>query len=193
MKKILKTVVISAFLGFTVPSVAVQVNCNSVTFSDVGRTDITATTAVSTVILDALGYDAEVKLLSVPVTYASVAKGDVDVFLGNWMPTMEGDIAAYRDADSVDTVRENLEGAKSTLATNAKGAAAGLTHFADIAKFRQQLDGKIFGIEPGNDGNQLILDMINGNAFGLVRFDVFETSEQGMLALTGLAFRLCGH
>ena len=182
MKKILKTVVISAFLGFTVPSVAVQANCNTVTFSDVGWTDITATTAVSTVILDALGYDTGIKLLSVPVTYASLAKGDVDVFLGNWMPTMEGDIAAYRDAGSVDTVRKNLEGAKYTLATNAKGAAAGLTHFADIAKFRNGLDAKIYGIEPGNDGNRLILDMINGNAFGLVGFDVVESSEQGMLA-----------
>lgn len=55
------------------------------------------------------------------------------MFLGNWMPTMEGDIAAYRDAGSVDTVRENLEGAKYTLATNAKGVAAGLTHFADTS------------------------------------------------------------
>ena len=66
-----------------------------------------------------------------------------------------GDIAAYRDAGSVDTVRENLEGAKYTLATNAKNAAAGLMHLADIAKFRNELDGKIYGIEPGNDGNRL--------------------------------------
>lgn len=69
--------------------------------------------------------------------------------------SMEGDIAAYRDAGSVDTVRENLEGAKYTLATNAKNAAAGLTHFADIAKFRNELDAKIYGIEPGNDGSWL--------------------------------------
>ena len=68
---------------------------------------------------------------------------------------MEGDIAAYRDAGSVDTVREKLEGAKYTLATNAKNAAAGLTHFADIAKFRNELDVKIYGIEPGNDGSRL--------------------------------------
>jgi glycine betaine/proline transport system substrate-binding protein len=66
-----------------------------------------------------------------------------------------GDIAAYRDAGSVDTVRENLEGAKYTIATNAKNAAAGLMHFADIAKFRNELDAKIYGIEPGNDGNRL--------------------------------------
>ena len=68
---------------------------------------------------------------------------------------MEGDIAAYRDAGSVDTVRENLEGAKYTIATNAKNAAAGLMHFADIAKFRNELNAKIYGIEPGNDGSRL--------------------------------------
>jgi glycine betaine/proline transport system substrate-binding protein len=68
---------------------------------------------------------------------------------------MEGDIAAYRDAGSVDTVRENLEGAKYTIATNAKNAAAGLMHFADIAKFRNELNAKIYGIEPGNEGNRL--------------------------------------
>jgi glycine betaine/proline transport system substrate-binding protein len=66
-----------------------------------------------------------------------------------------GDIAAYRDAGSVDTVRENLEGAKYTIATNTKNAATGLMHFVDIAKFRNELDAKIYGIEPGNDGNRL--------------------------------------
>jgi glycine betaine/proline transport system substrate-binding protein len=65
------------------------------------------------------------------------------------------DIAAYRDAGNVDTVRENLEGAKYTLANNAKNAAARLKHFADIAKFRNELDAKIYGIEPANDGSRL--------------------------------------
>lgn len=69
--------------------------------------------------------------------------------------SMEEDIAAHRYAGSVDTVRENLEGAKYTLAINAKNAAAGLTHFADIAKFKNGLDAKIYGIEPGNDGSWL--------------------------------------
>lgn len=91
---------------------AVAADCDSVTFSDVGWTDITATTAATTVVLDALGYDTDIKVLSVPVTYTALAEGDVDVFLGNWMPTMEADIAPYRDAGTVDTVRANLEGAK---------------------------------------------------------------------------------
>ncbi|MFP7672537.1 choline ABC transporter substrate-binding protein [Marivita sp. S0852] len=157
-------------------------NCDSVTFSDVGWTDITATTAATTVVLDALGYDTDIKLLSVPVTYTALAEGDVDVFLGNWMPTMEADIAPYREAGTVDIVRANLEGAKYTLAVNKAGADLGITSFADIATHRDALDGEIYGIEPGNDGNRLIIDMIAANAFDLDGFEVVESSEQGMLA-----------
>jgi glycine betaine/proline transport system substrate-binding protein len=100
------------------------------------------------------------------------------------MPTMEADIAPYREAGTVDTVRANLEGAKYTLATNAAGAALGIADFADIAGAADALDAQIYGIEPGNDGNRLIMDMIADNAFGLgdAEFEVVESSEQGMLA-----------
>jgi glycine betaine/proline transport system substrate-binding protein len=157
-------------------------DCDTVTFSDVGWTDITATTAATTVVLEALGYDTDIKVLSVPVTYISLAEGDVDVFLGNWMPTMEADLAPYREAGTVDTVRANLEGAKYTLAVNKAAADMGIATFADIAANADALDGKIYGIEPGNDGNRLIMDMIAADAFGLSDFEVVESSEQGMLA-----------
>ncbi|MCB1330270.1 MAG: choline ABC transporter substrate-binding protein [Maritimibacter sp.] len=156
--------------------------CETVTFSDVGWTDITATTAATTTVLEALGYDTDIKVLSVPVTYTSLAEGDVDVFLGNWMPTMEADIASYREAGTVDTVRENLEGAKYTLAVNKAAMDLGIADFADIAAQKDALDGKIYGIEPGNDGNRLIMDMIAEGAFGLDGFEVVESSEAGMLA-----------
>ncbi len=157
-------------------------DCSTVRFSDVGWTDITATTAITTTVLEALGYTTQTLVLSVPVTYTSMANGDIDVFLGNWMPTMEADIAPYRDAGTVDTVRMNLTGAKYTLAVNQAAADLGITSFADIAAHRDALGGQIYGIEPGNDGNRLILDMIAGDAFGLQGFQVVESSEQGMLA-----------
>jgi len=164
--------------------------CKTVRFSDVGWTDITATTAATSEVLMALGYEPEAKVLSVPVTYASLKNKDIDVFLGNWMPTMEGDIAAYRDDGSVETLpTPNLEGAKYTLATNAMGAKAGIKDYADIAKHKDLLDGKIYGIEPGNDGNRLIQGMIDNDTFGLKGFEVVESSEQGMLAQVARAKR----
>lgn len=164
--------------------------CKTVRFSDVGWTDITATTAATSEVLTALGYEPEAKVLSVPVTYASLKNKDIDVFLGNWMPTMEGDIAKYREDGSVEVLATpNLEGAKYTLATNAKGAEAGIKNFADIAKNADLLDKKIYGIEPGNDGNRLIQQMIDDNAFGLKGWEVVESSEQGMLAQAARAKR----
>ena len=178
----LRSTLLAATAVASLLSPAFAEGCDKVIFSDVGWTDITATTAATTLILEALGYDTETKLLSVPVTYTGLAEGDIDVFLGNWMPTMEADLAPFRDAGKVETVRTNLEGAKYTLATNEAGAALGIKDFADIAKNADALESRIYGIEPGNDGNRLILSMVEGDAFGLKSFEVVESSEQGMLA-----------
>ncbi len=178
----LRSTLLASAVTFALAGSAFAAGCDKVTFSDVGWTDITATTATASIVLQALGYETETKLLSVPVTYTGLAGGDVDVFLGNWMPTMEGDIAPYRDAKTVDTVAENLKGTEYTLATNAAGAALGIKSFADIAAHKDELEGKIYGIEPGNDGNRLILDRIKANDFGLGGFELVESSEQGMLA-----------
>ena len=157
-------------------------SCKAVRFSDVGWTDITATTALTSVVLEALGYEPTADILAVPVTYQSLKNGDIDVFLGNWMPTMEADIAPFKADGSVETVRANLEGAKYTLAVPSYLADEGLKDFADIAKFKEQLGGEIYGIEPGNDGNRLIQKMIDDNQHGLGGFELVESSEQGMLA-----------
>ena len=157
-------------------------SCKAVRFSDVGWTDITATTALTSVVLEGLGYQTSAEILSVPVTYQSLKNGDIDVFLGNWMPTMEADIAPFKADGSVETVRANLEGAKYTLAVPKYLADQGLKDYADIAKFKDQLKGQIYGIEPGNDGNRLIQKMIDEDKFGLGGFELVESSEQGMLA-----------
>lgn len=170
-------------LAATQPALAQEGDhCRSLVFSDVGWSDITATTALATTVLQALGYETETRILSVPVTYTALSTDDVDIFLGNWMPTMEADIAPYRDAGTVDTVRTNLTGAKYTLATNRAGAELGITDFASIAQHKDALEGRIYGIEPGNDGNRLLLEMVAMDQFGLGTFEIVESSEQGMLA-----------
>ncbi|AYG66905.1 MULTISPECIES: choline ABC transporter substrate-binding protein [unclassified Rhizobium] len=169
-------------LGATTASAADPASCSTVHFADVGWTDITSTTATASILLKALGYDTDVKVLAVPVTYQSLKNKDIDVFLGNWMPSMAENIKPFTADKSVETVRANLEGAKYTLATNEKGAALGIKDFKDIAAHKNDLDGKIYGIEPGNDGNRLVIDMLDKNTFGLKGFEVVESSEQGMLA-----------
>ena len=157
-------------------------SCKDVRMSDVGWTDITAITAMTGAILEQMGYKGDIKQLAVPVTFASMKSKDIDVFLGNWMPSMVADIEAYAKDGSVETVGPNLTGAKYTLAVNQELFDAGLHDFKDIAKFKDKLGAKLYGIEPGNDGNRHILDMIKDPAFGLGGFELVESSEAGMLA-----------
>lgn len=157
-------------------------SCSDVVFSDVGWTDITSTTALASTVLQALGYKTETKILSLPVTYTAMAKNDVDVFLGNWMPSQSNDLKPYQDSGTVETLRTNLTGAKYTLATNEAGAKLGIDDFSKIAAHKDDLQGKIYGIEPGNDGNRLLLEMVADNKFDLGTFEIVESSEQGMLA-----------
>lgn len=157
-------------------------SCQAVRLSDVGWTDVTATTATLTVLLKSLGYLPQTTVLSVPVTYASMKNKDIDAFLGDWMPTQEGDIRPFLTDGSVEVLGPNLTGAKYTLAVPAYAYDMGLHDFNDIKNFAPQLKNSIFGIEPGNDGNRLILGMLKQNLYGLGDFKLVESSEQGMLA-----------
>lgn len=189
MKRLTTAAILTGLLA--VPALAGDPDsCRTVRFSDVGWTDVTSTTAVTARLLVGLGYRPDIKVLSVPVTYTAMKNKDIDVFLGNWMPTQENDRKPYVDDKSVVVGQANLPaGAKYTLAVPEETYQGGLKDFADIAKFKDQLDGKIYGIEPGNDGNRLVMDMIKDGKFGLAGFQVVESSEQGMLAEVDRATR----
>ncbi len=170
-------------------SAAEPATCKAVRMSDIGWTDVTATTAVTSVILEDLGYEPKITVLSVPVTFASMKNKDVDVFLGNWMPAMAQDRDPFVKDGSVQVVRMNLDGAKYTLAVPEALYQAGLHDFNDIRKFAGPLNHAIYGIEPGNDGNRQVLTLIRNNAHGLGDFKLIESSEQGMLAEVERAIR----
>ncbi len=164
-------------------------SCQTVRFADVGWTDVTATTALAGELLQSIGYSPTITVLSVPVTFASMQNKDIDVFLGNWMPSQQADRSRYVEDGSVVVVGANLTGAKYTLAVPAYTYAAGLKDFKDIQHFAPALNNSIYGIEPGNDGNRLVLKMLKQNEFGLGGFKLIESSEQGMLAQVERAIR----
>lgn len=182
MKKLFLTTIACGLLGLGAAHAAEPASCQKVRFSDVGWTDITATTATASLILEALGYQPETQVLSIPVTYSSMKNKDIDVYLGDWQPSMEADRKPYLDGKSIEVVGTNLTGAKYTFAVPKYVADAGVKDFADLQKFADKFDDKIYGIEPGNNGNRMIQDMIDKGDFGLKGWSLVESSEQGMLA-----------
>jgi glycine betaine/proline transport system substrate-binding protein len=181
---------LQAVRGADAPNMAPDPDsCTTVRLSDIGWTDVTSTTAVFAELLKQIGYLPKITVLSVPVTYASMKNKDIDVFLGNWMPSMEGDRKSFVADGSVEVLGANLTGARYTLAVPEYTYAQGLHDFADISRFAGVLKNSIYGIEPGNDGNRNLLEIIKQNTYGLGSFKLIESSEQGMLAEVERAVR----
>jgi len=170
-------------LGGTAAEAQEQASCKSVRFADVGWSDIAATTGLASVVLEGLGYKPSVTLASLPIAFAGLKSKQIDVFLGYWNPSMNPMIEPFIKAGQIKVMEPpNLTGAKYTLAVPEYLYSKGLKSFNDIAKFEKELEGKFYGIEPGNDGNALIQRMIDKNEFGMKGFKLVESSEAGMLA-----------
>jgi glycine betaine/proline transport system substrate-binding protein len=184
MTSFLKSTALAAAIGTAMAGTAFAAepeSCKTVRFADVGWTDIQVTTGATSVVLEALGYQPEVSTLSVPVTYASLKNKDIDVFLGNWMPSMTADIQPYLDDKSVEQLATNLEGAGYGLVVPQYVADAGVKSLADLGANAEKFGGKIYGIEAGNDGNRIIQTMIDDAKNNLSGFQLVESSEAGML------------
>ncbi|PMS37968.1 glycine betaine/proline transport system substrate-binding protein [Trinickia symbiotica] len=181
------------FVAAVLPTLATRAaepgSCTEVRMADPGWTDIDATNAVTGVLLKALGYRQSVANLSVPITYEGLKKGQVDVFLGNWMPAQAPLVRPFIAERSIDVLHANLTGAKFTLAVPDYVAAAGVHSFADLAKHGEQFGDKIYGIEPGAPANQNITKMIGDKAFELGRWSLVASSETAMLTQVERAVR----
>ncbi|WP_293761974.1 choline ABC transporter substrate-binding protein [uncultured Aquitalea sp.] len=165
-------------------------SCRNVRFADVGWTDIAATTGLASVVLQGLGYKPSKTIASEPIVFAGLKNRQLDAYLGYWDPSQTPAITPFVQAKALQVLpAANLDGAKYTLAVPSYAAEKGLRTFADIARFRKELDGKIYGIEAGSQGNAQIKKMIDGNEFGLGGFKLIESSEAGMLVEANKAYR----
>jgi glycine betaine/proline transport system substrate-binding protein len=156
-------------------------SCKKVRLSDVGWTDIQVTTGVAHNLLTALGYEPDVTQLSVAVTFTALKEGDIDVFLGNWMPTQTDALKPYTDEGSIEVVGLNLEGAGFGPVVPNYVAEAGVKSLADLGPNAKKFGGKIYGIEAGSSGNKNLLAMIEDPVNNLQDFELVESSEAGML------------
>ncbi|ANI12489.1 glycine/betaine ABC transporter substrate-binding protein [Pseudomonas citronellolis] len=163
--------------------------CATVKLADPGWTDIAVTNGLASFLLDSLGYQAKVDTLSVPITYGGLRDGQVDAFLGNWMPAQQGFHDQFIASGQVTQLAKNLEGTEFTLAVPTYVYNAGVKNFADLQKHADQFNHKVYGIGSGAPANQSIQKMIGGNEFGLGDWKLVESSEQAMLAEVGRAVK----
>ena len=168
---------------------AEDAHCATVKLGDPGWSDIAVTNGVARILLDGLGYRTETPTLAVPIIFAGLHKGQIDAFLGNWMPAQQSNYDKFVAAGSVDKLAQNLSGTEYTLAVPTYAYEAGVKTFADLQKFADKFDKKLYGIGSGAPANESIRKMIETNEFGLGGWKLVESSEQAMLVQVGRAVK----
>ncbi|OMH25762.1 choline ABC transporter substrate-binding protein [Motiliproteus sp. MSK22-1] len=173
-------------LGFSLISSNVfasdPAQCETVRFTDPGWTDISSTNALASTVLNGLGYQTDISTLAVPIGFEGLKNSEIDVFLGNWMPAQQKFIDKYAAPGDIDVLSTNLEGAKFTLAVPQYVYDAGVQDFSDLVKHADKFRNKIYGIEAGAPANQLLQKMISSGDFGLKKWRLIESGEQGVMA-----------
>ena len=178
----LSTVLTVGLLAMGSASAFADQSCETVKMADPGWSDIAATNAITGFLLDGMGYKAKVDTLAVPITFGGLKDGQVDVFLGNWMPAQQGFYDKFVANGDVTQLAKNLDGTEFTLAVPDYVWNAGVRNFADLNKYADKFDRKIYGIGSGAPANISLQEIIKKNDFDMGQWKLVESSEQAMLA-----------
>ncbi len=182
MKKLFTTLAVGVMSLSSVVANAADASCSTVKMADPGWSDIAATNATASFLLEGMGYKTKVDTLAVPIAYGGLKDGQMDVFLGNWMPAQQGFYDKFIATGEVTQYAKNLEGTEFTLAVPDYVYEAGVHDFADLNKFADKFHKKIYGIGSGAPANASIQEIIKKNEFDLGDWKLVESSEQAMLA-----------
>lgn len=133
----LSTVLTVGLLALGSASAYAEQSCETVKMADPGWSDIAATNAITGFLLDGMGYKAKVDTLAVPITFGGLKDGQVDVFLGNWMPAQQGFYDKFVANGDVTQLAKNLDGTEFTLAVPDYVWDAGVHNFNDLNKYAE--------------------------------------------------------
>lgn len=160
-------------------------DCSTVRFGQPNWTGVSVKTATATWMLEQIGYDTKTTKASLPISYKTMANGEMDAMMAQWMPSQRSLFREFGVKASIDVVSPNLTGGRYTIAVPSYVHEAGVTSIQDLAEHKEKFGGEIYGIEPGSGGNSTIKEMLNDDYAGLGDWELVASSEPGMLAEVG--------
>ncbi len=104
-----------------------------------------AMTHLATEILQAQGYEVTVKKAAVDLVFASLANGDLDVFMDVWLPVTHGP-KVEKFGDKIEQVGVNYDAARIGLVVP---KYVEIDKIEDMNAHAEKFEGKIIGVESG--------------------------------------------
>ncbi|WP_280563349.1 MULTISPECIES: ABC transporter substrate-binding protein [unclassified Chromohalobacter] len=169
---------LAAGVGLALPAQA----ADTVRFGVPSWPGITVKTEIASQLLAPLGYESKTDDVGLQVIYQGMESGDLDVFLGGWLPAQEPMLTPMEDKGSVTRIVNNVDGAQMTLAVPDYVYEQGVTSFADLDEHRDMFDGKIHGFGAGSAASEILNKAIDNDTWGLGDWQLVDTSTVGMLS-----------
>ncbi|WP_251977743.1 ABC transporter substrate-binding protein [Salinicola avicenniae] len=177
----LPTLLLGAGLAFGAVSPA-QADESTIVFGVPAWPGITVKTEIARQLLAPLGYTAQAQEIGLQVIYQGLDTGDVDVFLGAWLPAQNPMLEPLESDGSIQRLATNVTGAQMTLAVPDYVFDAGITSFADLDAHRDEFNGELYGFGAGSAASEIINDAIANDTWGLGDWTLVDTSTVGMLS-----------
>ncbi|TVU89630.1 ABC transporter substrate-binding protein [Vreelandella titanicae] len=143
---------------------------------------ITVKTAIAEQLLNPLGYETSTQEIGLQVIYQGIESGDIDAFLGAWLPAQREMFDPRKESGVLIDVANNVDGAQMTLAVPEYLYESGIQSFADLDENREQFDGEIYGFGAGSAASEILHNAIDNDTWGLGDWQIVDTSEVGMLS-----------
>ena len=183
-KSKIMSILLILFVGITIMGISTpqaKAADEKIDFGYVQWPGVTVKTHVAKQIAEYLGYETEMTSGSQAIVFKGLDSGDLDVFLGNWMPTMKIHYDKYHEKGAVHNVRVNLWDVVYRTAVPEYVWEAGVRSLEDLHKYADKFDKTIYGIEPGNEGNLIIKKAIDNDTYNLGDWKLKPSSTAGML------------
>ncbi len=143
---------------------------------------ITVKSAIAEQLLNPLGYETSTQEIGLQVIYQGIESGDIDAFLGAWLPAQREMFDPRKESGVLIDVANNVDGAQMTLAVPEYLYESGIQSFADLDENRDQFEGEIYGFGAGSAASEILHNAIDNDTWGLGDWQVVDTSEVGMLS-----------
>ncbi|WIX32158.1 ABC transporter substrate-binding protein [Salinicola sp. JS01] len=161
---------------------AAQAADDSIVFGAPAWPGISVKTEIASQLLSTLGYHPKTEEIGLQVIYQGLDSGDVDVFLGAWLPAQQPMLAPLEEKGSVRRLTTNVTGAQMTLAVPEYVYDSGITSFADLDAHRDEFGGEIYGFGAGSAASEILNKAIDADTWGLGDWTLVDTSTVGMLS-----------
>lgn len=175
MKKILITLLVTAiFISSLTILASAQNKDNTIILGDSNWPGLRGKNSIAKYILENIGYNVKRTSATDPMIRQGIISGDVDIYLGTWMPSLQK--ARKKNQDKHHYVTKNMHNGLLGMAVPKYVAKKGVTSLADLQEHADKFDRKLYVGPPGWVYGGMLRKAQKDNIYNLEGWDLVSSN-----------------